>query len=277
MFEATPLSQKSSQKSAQKPAQPGRARQQTSPVFDPLDQAHPLPVYAQVQERLKAVLEQGLRSGQYKPGDFFTTEKDLCRQFQISAITAKRALDELEAAGVLVRQRGRGTFLAQPRFPQVLDHFYRFTTYMREHGFTPSSRTLAVRTAQADAHVASALGLKRKETVVEIDRLRLVNGEPFFLQTSSLPLSLLPGLDKLDHDSQSLYEILSSRYHLPPTRCTDTFEPVLLRKHEVQLLQTQARIPGLLLERIAYSGDTPVEFSRGVIRGDRCRLTVDLR
>lgn len=269
MFEATLPSQQS--------ARPGRARRQPQTAFAPLDQAHPLPLYAQVQERLKAVLEQGIRSGQYKPGDFFTTEKDLCRQFQISAITAKRALDELEAGGVLVRQRGRGTYLAQPRFPQVLDHFYRFTTSMREHGFTPSSQTLAVRTAHADAHVAAALGLQRNEAVVEIDRLRSVNGEPFFLQTSSLPLARLPGVDKLDHDSQSLYEILSSHYHLPPTRCTDTFEPVLLRKHEVHLLQTHTRVPGLRLERVAYSGDMPVEYSCGVIRGDRCRLTVDLR
>lgn len=269
MVEATHPSQKS--------MRAGRPRRPAAPAFDALDQTHPLPLYAQVQERLKAALEQGLRSGQYKPGDFFTTEKDLCRQFQISVITAKRALDEMEAEGVLVRQRGRGTYVAQPRFPQGLDHFYRFTTYMREHGFTPSSQTLAVRTARADAHVAAALGLKRDGAVVEIDRLRSVNGEPFFLQTSSLPLDLLPGLDKLDHDSQSLYEILSSHYRLPPTRCTDTFEPVLLRKHEIQLLQTHARIPGLRLERIAYSGDTPVEFSRGVIRGDRCRLTVDLR
>jgi GntR family transcriptional regulator len=262
-----------SQKSARRP----RAQHPDTPAFDPLDQANPLPLYAQVQERLRAALEHGLRTGQYRPGDFFTTEKDLCRQFRISAITAKRALDEMEAEGALVRQRGRGTYVAQPRFPQVLDHFYRFTTYMREHGFNPSSQTLAVRTRHPDAHVAAALGLKRNEVVVEIDRLRSVNGEPFFLQTSSLPLRLFPGLDKLDHDQQSLYEILSSHYHLPPTHCTDTFEPVLLRKHEMQRLQTPARIPGMLLERIAYSSDTPVEFSRGVIRGDRCRLTVDLR
>lgn len=263
-----------SQKSARRP----RAQQHPAPpALEPLDQANPLPLYAQVQERLKAALDHGLRTGQYKPGDFFTTEKDLCRQFQVSAITAKRALDELETEGALVRQRGRGTYVAQPRFPQVLDHFYRFTTYMREHGFLPSSQTLAVRTSHPDARVAAALGLKRNEAVVEIDRLRSVNGEPFFLQTSSLPLSLFPGLDKFDHADQSLYEILSSRYHLPPTHCTDTFEPVLLRKHEMRLLQTSARIPGMLLERIAYSGETPVEFSHGVIRGDRCRLTVDLR
>lgn len=260
--------------------QPARSRQKTSavaPVPQALDQKHPLPLYAQVQERLRAILEQGIRSGQYKPNDFFTTEKDLCLQFGVSVITAKRALDELEAEGLLVRQRGRGTFVAQPRFSQVLDHFYRFTVSMREQGLTPSSRVLSVRKSLPDARVAAMLGLTRKEYVVEIERLRMVNGEPFFLQTSFLPLRLLPGVDKRDHARRSLYEILAEDYHRAPTRCTDTFEPVALRRHEVKLLQTQEHFPGLRLERVTFSGDIPVEYSRGVMRGDRCRLTVELR
>lgn len=242
-----------------------------------LDQNSPLPLYAQLRQHLEEELAARLRAGECRPGDFFTTEKQVCQRFAVSAITAKRALDDMEAEGRLVRQRGRGTFVAQPRIQQVLDHFYRFTTYMQEHGLRPESRLLELRTAVPDAHVAASLRIAPGETALEIDRLRLVNGEPFFLQTSYLPLTRLPGIAGLDHQARGLYEILAEEYQLAPTRCTDTFEPVLLRKHEIERLETRARIPGLRLERITWSGETPVEFSRGVIRGDRCRLTVDLR
>lgn len=236
-----------------------------------------LPLYAQVKRQLHASIAQGLRDGTTKAGAFFTTEKDVCRDFHVSAITAKRALDELEAEGVLVRQRGRGTFIAQTRIPQVLDGFYRLTSQMQAQGLETSRNILRIGVAMPDSHVAEALGMRGRERVVEIERLHFVNGEPFLLQTSHLPVKLFPGMDRQDHENVSLYALMGQRYRLAPTRCSDSFEPVLLHKQDARRLQAQPRMPGLRLERLTFSGDLPVEFSRGVIRGDRCRMTVELR
>ncbi len=235
-----------------------------------------LPLYARVRRELQQLITAGLRSGEIQAGAFFTTEKDVCRDFDVSAITAKRALDELEADGVLVRQRGRGTFIAQARIPQVLDHFYRLTEVMQEMGRESSRKVLRIGVGMPDSRVTEVLGLRGRERVVEIERLYFIDGQPFLLQTSHLPVKLFPGMDKQDHDQASLYALMDQRYHLAPDRCSDSFEPVLLHKRDAHLLLAQPRMPGLRVERLTYSGDRPVEFARGIIRGDRCRLTVHL-
>lgn len=243
-----------------------------------VDRTHPLPLYAQVKEVVVGELDRALASGLLRPGDFFTTERALCRRFGISAITAKRTLDELEAAGRVSRQRGRGTLVAQPRVSQTLDHFYRFTTHIASQGLVPSWRNLRVAVARAAPDVAQALTLGAREMVVELRRLRLVNGEPFFLQTSYLPHRLFPGLERKDHERRSVYDLLASEYHRPPVECRETFEPVLLRQEEARLLGVRPRSAGMRLERLTRSADgVAIELSRGVLRGDRCRLTVDLR
>lgn len=254
-------------------AHPGSA---AGSPFRPSSREYALPLYAQIKRKLHEIITEGLRSGQIKAGAFFTTEKDVCRDFHVSAITAKRALDELEADGVLVRQRGRGTFIAQSRIPQVLDHFYRLTDVMQGMGLESSRKVLHISVGMPDSRVAEALGLRGRERVVEIERLYFVNGEPFLLQTSHLPVKLFPGMDKQDHAHVSLYTLMEQQYRLAPDRCSDSFEPVLLHKHDARLLLAQPRMPGLRIERLTYSGDRPVEFARGVIRGDRCRITVHL-
>lgn len=236
------------------------------------------PLYARIQEDLAAEIRAGLREGRLKPGDFFTTERLVCRRFRVSAITAKRALDELEALGQLTRHRGRGTHVAQPRIQQVLDHFYRFTTHVASQGLVPSWRLRRVALERPGPEVAARLGIKRREPVIAVERLRLVNGEPFFWHTSFVPSRLFPGLEAKDHAQRSLYEIFATDYQRPPVSCQESYEPVLLHQAEARLLGVRPRAAGMRLERLTLGGDgKPIEFSSGLVRGDRCRLTVDLR
>ncbi len=243
-----------------------------------LDHRSSLPLFAQLTERLQERLEHGLRSGTLKPGDFFATEKALCRDYGVSTITAKRALDELESLGRVVRHRGRGTFVASPRVTQVLEHFYRFTTEMQKQGFHPSWKNLRLGVEKATPIVRRPLALADGERVLRIERLRFLNDEPFFLHTSYLPERLFPGLEHEDHDNVALYDLLARKYNTSPVRCQDSFEPILVRAEAAQLLQVPPRSAGMWLERIAFSVEgIPIEYSRGVIRGDRCQLRVELK
>ncbi len=242
-----------------------------------VDRHSPMPLFEQIKQDLRRRIETGLRDGSLRAGDFFTTEQEICQRYEVSGITAKRVLNDLESEGQLSRQRGRGTFIAQRRISQSLDHFYRFTQQMREQGWQPDFRHLRLAVETPEPHIAEPLGLTAREKVIAVERLRFINDEPYFLQTSYLPLRLFPGMEKEDLTHRSLYDWMEERYRLRPVRCRDIFEPILLHKREAGLLQVAPRSVGMLVERIAYSSDGKVvEVSRGVIRGDRCRLTVDL-
>jgi GntR family transcriptional regulator, N-acetylglucosamine utilization regulator len=243
-----------------------------------IDRHSGIPLFLQLTQALRATLTLSVQEGTLKPGDFFTTEKAVCERFGVSTITAKRALDDLEAEGVLMRQRGRGTYVAHPRVTQVLDHFYRFTTEMRARGLKPTWKNLYIGVGTPEPLVAETLGIPMLEKVTRLERLRMLNDEPFFAENSYLPQSLFPGLEGQDHESIALYDILGQKYKLQPVRCRQTFEPILLDRRTARLLQARTGDPGMLVEHRAFSAEgVPLEYSRGVIRGDRCRLTVDLR
>jgi GntR family transcriptional regulator len=130
----------------------------------------------------------------------------------------------------------------------------------------------------AEAKIAKPLLLRLGEQVIFLERLRMINQEPYLLHTSYLPQKLFPGLELEAHDGSALYDILGLRYNRQPVRCKDTFEPLLLTSRAAKLLQVPVRSAGMLVERIAYdAGGTPIELSLGVVRGDRWRLTVELK
>lgn len=260
------------------PARGQPATSQRTAARTLLDRGSPVPLFAQITGKLRESLQQDLRSGRLKPGDFFATEKAICEQFGVSVITAKRVLDDLESEGVVVRHQGRGTYVAPSRVSQVLDHFYRFATNMEQQGFHPTWKNLRIEVVPAEVKVAKPLNLQTGARVIRLERLRLLNEEPYFLQTSYLSQKLFPGLDKENHNELALYDILEQKYRVQPVHCRDTFEPTLVHQRDAKLLQVPVRSAGMLLERIAYDAEgKPVELSRGVIRGDRWRLTADLR
>jgi DNA-binding LacI/PurR family transcriptional regulator/DNA-binding transcriptional regulator YhcF (GntR family) len=66
-------------------------------------------------ERLRAHLLDEIRSGRLGVGDRIPSELALAEQFNVSRITSKKALETLERDGVIVRFRGKGSFVADTR------------------------------------------------------------------------------------------------------------------------------------------------------------------
>jgi GntR family transcriptional regulator len=67
--------------------------------------------------RLRESLANIVRDGILKPGDQIPPEQILTQAIQLSLGTVRKALNDLAADGVLIREQGRGTFVSQPRAP----------------------------------------------------------------------------------------------------------------------------------------------------------------
>lgn len=68
----------------------------------------PIPIYVQIEEQLRALIA----AGQLRPGDQLPTIRQLAVDLGVNYNTVARAYMELERAGVITTQRGRGTFVA---------------------------------------------------------------------------------------------------------------------------------------------------------------------
>jgi len=144
-------------------------------------------------------------------GTAVPSERALAAETGVSRMTARRALDELTREGRLVREVGRGSFVARPAVNLPL-HLTGFTEDMASRGMTASSRVLRLAEEPADAVTAEHLGLTAGSAVVRLDRVRLADGRPMAIERTTLDASVVPGLAEVDFADRSLYGELEQRY-----------------------------------------------------------------
>jgi GntR family transcriptional regulator len=209
-------------------------------------------------------------------GDSIPSERQLGVDLGVSRLTVRAALDELVREGYLVRRRGAGTFVAEPKVAKGID-INSFSDDMRARGMTPASRTLELRTVPAGARLGRILHVSPAEPVVSVKRLRLADGEPMAIELLHVRQSLVPGMTGADLEESSFYDLLASRYELLIVGGSQTIEPTVTNEEESSTLGVPLHSPALLFERVTRSGSGEVvEFTSSTYRGDRYRLVMEL-
>jgi GntR family transcriptional regulator len=233
----------------------------------------PIPLYHQ----LKSILLERIKTGLLKPNDRLPAEDELAASYGVSKATVRQALNELAVAGVLRREQGRGTFVAEPKLAQGPRALTSFSEEMRGRGFAPTSRTLKQEIIKAEADVAEKLQIAEGSQVTRIKRLRLADGQPMGIQTAHLPLELAPRLVEENFAEASLYETLERKYGLRPARAEETYFAVPVGPGEARLLKVAAGSPALAAERLAYlASGRPLELTYSIMRGDRYKVALEL-
>ena len=210
-------------------------------------------------------------------GDAIPSERQLSSDLGMSRLTVRAALDDLVREGYLIRRRGSGTFVSEPKIAQELT-MTSFTEDMRRRGMVPGSRTLELKVSPAGARLGRVFHVSPSEPIVAIKRLRLADGESMAIETLHVRNALVPGLSAKDLEEHSFYELLASRYGIVIVGGMQTVEPTVTNEEESAALSVPLHSPALLLERTTRS-DTgiTVEFVRSIYRGDRYRLVTELR
>lgn len=215
--------------------------------------------YLQVKE---AVLRELAKP---QPG-FPLSENQLSRRFGVSRMTARRALQELEREGYLSRRQGKGSFPAERRFSQGFLRVRPFYEFAAAQGAVPRTQVLVAEVRPAPAEVAGKLGTA--DTLC-VRRLRFLDEEPVMLETRYLRADLCQSILEHDLEAESLHDILVHALGLPLTRVWQRLEAVALDPEVAALLAQPAGAPGLRLERVTYTLQTPVTWVEYLMRGDR--------
>jgi GntR family transcriptional regulator len=209
-------------------------------------------------------------------GDSIPSERQLAGNLGVSRLTVRAALDELVREGYLLRRRGAGTFVAEPKVAKEMT-ITSFSEDMRGRGLTPGSRTLELHVVPAGARLGRILHVSPAEPVVVAKRLRLADGEPMAIELLHVRESLFPGLSAGDLEQDSFYELLTRRYGIEIIGGEQTVEPTVTDEEESETLGVPLHSPALLFERVTRSpnGDI-VEFTISIYRGDRYRIVSEL-
>jgi GntR family transcriptional regulator len=240
-----------------------------------IDKGSSIPYYAQLRD----VLEEQIRVGIWNPGDRLPGEIELCEQFGVSRTVVRQALKDMSYAGLIRREKGRGTFVSEPKISsrslvQSLDGFYED---MAAKGYSTITRVLEQGIIPANPKVAGYLKLKPMTPVIRIVRLRFIEDDPIVLVTSYLPYELCREVVDADLTRQSLYAYLEHQCGLTIGRGRRSIDAVSANESESELLGIDVGSPLLLIDSISYLNDgTPVEYFHGLFRGDRLRFEAEI-
>jgi len=239
-----------------------------------LDRDSHVPYFAQVIE----VIRERVADGTWPPGTQIPGEPELCKLFAVSRTVIRQALAELDHEGLIVRKKGKGTFIAEPKIGESLvQRLTGFYEDMVTRGHTPVTQVLQQQVTPANSKIAAQLGLKPGTLIIEIERLRFIANEPIVLVTTYLPHALCPDAATTDFSGQSLYQFLEARYGLVIARGRRTLEAVAANESEARWLGVAVGQPLILLDSVSYLEDgTPLEYYHARHRGDRSKFEVEL-
>lgn len=225
------------------------------------------------RSKFRALVDDLRRKIEAMPvGAAVPSERTLAAETGVSRMTARRALDELTREGRLVREVGRGSFVARPAVSLPL-HLTGFTEDMASRGMTASSRVLRLVEEPADAVTAEQLALGAGAAVIRLDRVRLADGRPMAIERTTLDAGVVPGLADVDFADRSLYGELEKRYGVLFDTGEQTIRAAIVRPQDAAELDVEEGSAVLEFVRISGFHGRPLERTVSTYPGDRFELS----
>ncbi|WP_328917505.1 MULTISPECIES: GntR family transcriptional regulator [unclassified Streptomyces] len=237
-------------------------------------------------------LRERIESGVIAPGSRMPSERVLAEQFDVSRVTVRQALKDLEVAGLVkviagarwVRGETSAPASLRPAEPEAesieegATGLVSFSDLASANGLTSSSKVLKCLTRASSLDEADLLGVAPGAPIVELVRLRHLDGIPTLIDFSLIPEGLAPGLGEHDFTTASLYRTLAEQYGLHAVRADCVIEA---RGASAEIAESLGLAPGdPILEIVQTTFDENrrvVQWCRSVYRGDRYRFRAALQ
>lgn len=215
------------------------------------------PLYKQV----KLALTRSLSASKWRPGDAIPSETRLAREFKVSVGTIRKAVDELVADKILLRQQGRGTFVTEHTEDRQLYYFFHI---VGKNGarVAPTHELLSLRNARAGP-ADRLLGMNPGDRVYRVHNLLRIAGRPVVFDEITLAAARFPGLTEKVFIGRegTIYGLYQARYGINVVRIVERISAQRAPAAVASVLGMRAESPILVIRRVAYSyHDAPVEL-----------------
>ncbi|MGH8174870.1 MAG: GntR family transcriptional regulator [Steroidobacter sp.] len=218
------------------------------------------PTYRPLYRQVYDFLVKQIAEGEWQAGEVLPSEQALAGRLNVSQGTVRKALDVLGTEKLIERRQGKGTYVAEYTQERSL---FRFFHLAKPGGARciPTSSGETVRRRTAKAVEAQKLKLDARAQVLEVNRLRLVDGDPVILEKIVLPLALFPDIEQHTPLPNTLYALYQRQYGLNIVSAEEELRADTVRKDEAKRLGLKTGAPILHIERVAVALDgTHVEW-----------------
>lgn len=232
-----------------------------------IDKSSPVPAYHQISDDIIT----RITSGEWDIGDRLPSEAEFSEAYQVSRVTLRQALAELEEQGIITRQRAKGAFLTRNPAPFVESLNLPSLEYQRS---TNTSKILEWRIENSlPSYIQQIADVSVSGTFIYIHRLFVRDECVLGLNQAWFPSSLVPDMISRGLVDNSITATLTKSYGYKIKRIENNIEAVKLKANEASLLETSYDSPALRLVSIHYLEDhQPIEFSSTIWSGPMTRF-----
>ncbi|QFG01230.1 GntR family transcriptional regulator [Psychrobacillus glaciei] len=237
-----------------------------------IDKNSHVPIYVQIQELLK----QRILLGEYKVGENISSERELSEQLGVSRMTVRQSITNLVNTNLLYREKGRGTFVANPKREQSLHGLTSFTEDMKARGMKPSNKLIQFEKMIPSFDIAKDLQLEKREEVFYVVRIRYADEKPMAIERTFIPVKIFPELDE-KKIMGSLYTLIETHRHQKIGNAIQEIEAAILSKEDSECLAMDDLTAGLIIKRTSFLIDgIPFELVRSIYRADRYKFISEI-
>ena len=240
-----------------------------------INKSAPIPLHFQ----LKNLLEDAIKAGAWGMGDLFPTDKQLMEKYDLSSTTVRRAISELVHDGWLERKPGKGTFIRREAIEETLGRLTGFFEEMTRQGFRPSAeliRSAPVTIGNKEIAKYPEIKTFNGQDMYFIEKVQHINGKPIVYLISFWPYHYGKKIAEHDLSLEGIYQVVNRELEIVLTKADQTICAGAADKDIAKRLGVTKGDPVLIMERITYAGEKPVEYSYNVYRGDQYKYNVTL-
>lgn len=232
-----------------------------------------VPFYEQIMKEI----DKDIKNNKYKYCELIPKELDLCKIYNVSRPTIRKALDILVKEGKLTRIKGKGTYVSSNKISQEFTKsILNFNEEMKQKGVFPKTKVLKFEIILPNEETKEILNLNLDEKIIHFKRLRFVNDEPILVVDTFLPCFTNEFIEKTDLEKNSFYDILNKN-NKQVKKVKRTLEIKKSDKDLAEFLNIEINEPLFYFETIAYTeNDEIVEYSKCFYRSDKNKFEFEL-
>jgi GntR family transcriptional regulator len=197
-----------------------------------IDKNSPIPVYYQLKEDIKGKINQGF----WKVGQCIDSERELSEQYIVSRMTLRQALGELVHEGILTREKGKGTFVCEPKVKQR--DIMSFSEMVNRMGLKLRTEIIGFDKINTPEELTETFS---STEVYRINRLRIVEDEVIANEIVYIPCEYIGSISKEDL-KHSLYELLREKDYVID-HSEAAIQAVLMDDYYRKLFNTKKDLP----------------------------------
>ncbi|MDF2594086.1 MAG: transcriptional regulator, GntR family with sensor domain [Clostridia bacterium] len=235
-----------------------------------------IPMYYQ----LKKIIIDLIENEAIGADEVIPSEPKLMKTYHLSRTTVRKAIDELVNEGYLYKRQGKGTFVKGRGFEQGLIRLSGCSEDIKRYGLTPKPHLLEASIKHPSKRIAKMLEMNEDYETFYMERVMYGDDIPINKNKSYIPYHLVPGIEAIDFNKESLYKVLEKDYHITIDKAIRTVEAILANEEVALQLQVEEGSPVMLFKgqvfgRLSNNKEAVIEYFEAIYRSDQFQFYIE--